>query len=127
MYRTFNRILAGFALATSLSFAQSSTALSGTVYDPSGAVVAGAGVSVANEGTGNVLKQPTNSAGLFSFQSIPVGTYSVTVEMSGFKTVKRTGLTLVVNTPTQENITLELGQSTDVVSVEATAAPINTE
>ena len=127
MYRTFNRIVAGLALAAGLTFAQSSTALSGTVYDPSGAVVAGAGVSVANEGTGNVLKQATNSSGLYSFQSIPVGTYSVTVEMSGFKTIKRTGLTLVVNTPAQENITLELGQSTDVVSVEATAAPINTE
>ena len=127
MSRTLLRTLAGLVLLAGLAFAQSSSSLSGTVYDPSGAVVAGAAVIVSNEATGNTLRQESNTAGLYSFQSIPVGAYTVTVEMAGFKTARRTAISLVVNTPTQENITLELGQSSDVVSVEATAAQINTE
>ena len=118
---------AGILLAAALSFSQTSTtALSGTVYDSSGAVVAGAAVTFANDATGVALKQNTNSAGLYSFPSIPVGTYTLTVELTGFKTVRRTGITLVVGTPASENVTLELGDTREVVKVEASAVPINT-
>jgi len=118
---------AGMLLASGLSFSQiSTTALSGTVYDASHAVVAGAKVTAVNDATGVPLTQTTNSAGLYSFPSISVGTYTVTVEMSGFKTVRRTGITLVVGTPATEDITLELGDTREVVKVEASAAPVNT-
>jgi hypothetical protein len=118
---------AGVLLSAALSFSQTSTtALSGTVYDSSGAVVVGASVTSENDATGVALKQLTNSAGLYSFPSVGVGRYTLTVEMTGFKTVRRTGVTLVVGTPLVENITLELGDTREVVRVEATAAPINT-
>jgi len=104
----------------------SSTAFSGSVYDSSGAVVVGANVTALNDATGVPLKQVTNSAGLYSFPSVGVGTYTLTIEMSGFKTVRRTGITLVVGTPAVENITLELGDTREVVKVEASAAPVNT-
>ena len=120
-------LLAVAALSAVLSFAQTSTtALSGTVYDASGAVVVGASVTVTNDATGVALKQSTNTAGLFAFPSIGVGTYTVTVEMTGFKTVRRTGIPLVVGTPATQNINLELGDTREVVRVEASAAPINT-
>ena len=118
---------AGILLAAASCFAQTSTtALSGTVYDSSGAVVAGAAVTFVNDATGVALKQNTNNAGLYSFPSIPVGTYTLTVELTGFKTARRTGITLVVGTPAAENITLELGDTREVVKVEASAVPINT-
>ena len=104
----------------------STTSLSGTVYDASGAVVVGAAVTVFNDATGVALKQNTNSAGLYSFPSIGVGSYTLTVELTGFKTVRRTGITLVVGTPAIENVNLELGDTREVVRVEASAAPINT-
>jgi len=104
----------------------SSTAFSGSVYDSSGAVVVGANVTALNDATGVPLKQVTNNAGLFSFPSVGIGTYTLTIEMSGFKTVRRTGITLVVGTPAVENITLELGDTREVVKVEASAAPVNT-
>ena len=117
----------GVILFAVLTFAQTSTAaLSGTVYDSSGAVVVGAAVTATNDATGVTLKQSTNNAGLYAFPSIGVGTYTVTVELTGFKTVRRTGVTLVVGTPATENINLELGDTREVVRVEASAAPINT-
>src|SRR5213593_2219900 len=117
----------GILLTATLSLAQTSTtALSGTVYDSSGAVVVGAAVTAVNDATGVPLKQTTNSAGLFSFPAIPVGNYTVTIEMSGFKTVRRSRIPLVVGTPSVENITLELGDTREVVRVEASAVPLNT-
>ena len=117
----------GILLAAVLSFSQvATTALSGTVYDATRAVVAGAKVTAVNDATGVPLTQTTNSAGLFSFPSVGVGTYTVTVEMTGFKTVRRTGITLVVGTPAIEDITLELGDTREVIKVEAIAAQVNT-
>jgi Carboxypeptidase regulatory-like domain len=61
-------------LCASLSVAQTSTTtLSGTVYDPSGAVVGGAQVTAINDATGVSFKQATNEAGLYSFPSIGAG------------------------------------------------------
>jgi hypothetical protein len=118
---------AGMIISAALALSQTSTtALSGTVYDSSGAVVAGASVTVVNDATGVALKQLSNSAGLYSFPSIGVGTYTLSVEMMGFKTVRRTGINLNVGTPATENVNLELGDTREVVRVEASAAPINT-
>src|SRR5260370_17905818 len=112
-------------VSAKLSLAQTST-ISGTVYDPSGAVVGGADVSAANDATGVVFKQVTNEVGLYSFPSIGVGSYTITVEIPGFKTAKRTGLTLNTGTPLVQNFTLELGGAGQTVSVEAAATRVNT-
>ncbi|HEY2017294.1 MAG TPA: TonB-dependent receptor [Bryobacteraceae bacterium] len=118
---------AGILLSAALSFSQvSTTAFSGSVYDATGAVVIGAKVTAVNDSTGVPLSQLTNNSGLYSFPSVGVGTYTVTVEMAGFKTVRRTGITLQVGTPVIQDITLELGDTREVVKVEASAAPVNT-
>jgi len=104
----------------------SATQISGTVYDNSGAVLAGASVTAIGDATGAVLKQLTNSSGLWAFPSIPPGEYTVSVEMAGFKTARRTKVTLVVGTPATLNITLELGDTHDVVKVEASTEVVNT-
>src|SRR5215510_3117261 len=112
-------------LSATLSLAQTST-ISGTLYDPSGAVVGGADVSAVNDATGVAFKQVTNEVGLYSFPSIGVGSYTITVEIPGFKTAKRTGLTLNTGTPLVQNFTLELGSAGQTVSVEAAATSVNT-
>ena len=104
----------------------STSLLSGTIFDNSGAVVTGAGVTVLNEATGTALKQFSNNAGLYAFPSIPVGVYTVIVEVPGFKTARQTGNTLVVGTPLTVNITLEIGSATEVVKVEASVEQVNT-
>src|SRR5262245_52774399 len=109
------------------SFAQTSTStISGTVYDPSGAVVGGADVTLTNDSTGVKLTQVTNEVGLYSFPAIAAGTYTVSVEIPGFKTSKRTGITLNVGTPAVQNFTLEVGGATETVSVEAAQMAVNT-
>jgi hypothetical protein len=106
---------------------QTSTSLiSGTVFDRSGAVVTGAIVTAANEGTGAAMKQLTNSSGLYAFPSIPVGTYTITVESPGFKTARQNGNKLVVGIPMAIDITLDIGNAADVVKVEASADRVNT-
>jgi hypothetical protein len=107
-------------LTTMLAFGQTATtALSGTIYDSTGAVVPNASVTAASEATGVTYKQSTTDAGLYSFPSLPVGPYAVTVEMQGFKTAKRAGILLQVGSPIVADITLEVGQSSETVSVAA--------
>jgi hypothetical protein len=121
------RILALALLAASALFAQTSTsAISGTVSDSSGAVVPGATVTLTNQGTGIVQTQKTTQAGVYNFPALAVGTYSIKVEFTGFKTFNRTGNILEVSTPLEINIPLEIGQAGDVVTVEAKAEELQT-
>jgi hypothetical protein len=114
-------------LSVTVSLAQTSTTtLSGTVYDPSGAVVGGADVSVTNDSTGVVYRSVTNEVGLYSFAAMTAGSYTVSVEIPGFKTAKRTAVTLNVGTPAVQNFTLEVGSTGETVSVEAAAMTVST-
>jgi len=70
-----------FLLFASLAVAQTSTSrISGTVTDATGAVVPGATVTAKNEATGVAYTQQTTDAGLYAFPSLPVGNYTITVE-----------------------------------------------
>ena len=115
--------VAGLLLLLLLSLinvsAQTGTSrLSGTVTDASGAVVPGAKVTAKNEATGVTYTQTTTDAGLYSFAGLPVGSYAITVEMAGFKTVNKTGNVLEAGTPLGVDVSLAVGQTTDVVTVE---------
>src|SRR6476646_5372838 len=115
-------ILLLLLVAAAFALAQTSTSeLSGTVRDNTGAVVPGAAVTLTHEQTGVIYKQRTTDSGLYSFPALPVGSYTVTVEVQGFKTARLTRNTLVVNTPLSVDVTLEIGQLVDVISVEASA------
>jgi hypothetical protein len=74
--------------ASSAAYAQGSTTqtLSGTVVDTSGAVIPGADVAAKHNATGVASNAVTNGDGLFSIPSLPIGTYTVTVTLQGFKT-----------------------------------------
>src|ERR1700734_2250724 len=89
-----------FALALFFSgrlLAGTSASISGTVTDPSGAVIAGATVTATNVATSVASTQATNSQGFYSFQSLPLGSYTVDVKQNGFKSYVQTGLILDVN------------------------------
>ncbi len=123
MWRT--AILA--VLTAALSLAQTSTSqISGTVSDSTGAVVPGATVTAVNEATGVSFKQVTTEAGIYAFPSLNVGTYTITVEMQGFKKYSRTGNTILVNTPLVADIRLEVGGAAETVQVEASAQQLQT-
>jgi hypothetical protein len=114
------------SLAPTAAGQTSTSQISGTVLDPTGAVVPGAEVTLLNEATGVSQKLTTTEAGVFAFPSIPVGTYTIRVEARGFKTSVRTGNTVQVNTPVTVDITLEVGATTESVMVSASAELLQT-
>ena len=120
-------LLALFALFAPPAPAQVGTSrITGTVADSTGAVVAGATVTARNEETGVTQTQVTTEAGLYAFPSLPVGTYTVTVERPGFKRSQATGLKLEVDTPLTADIALSTGEVTETVTVSAGAEQIQT-
>ena len=128
--KTFTLSLGALSLSLALmvcAWAQTANSrISGTVTDASGAVVAGAKVTAKNEATGVTYTQATTGAGLYAFPSLPVGNYRITVEMSGFKTANRMGAILQVDTPLVVDVTLEVGQASEVVNVEGAFEKLQT-
>ena len=118
MARSFGFMALAVVCTFSASAQTSTSLLSGTVFDNSGAVVTGAVVTAINEGTGSTMKQTSNNAGLYAFPSLPVGAYTVVVEAPGFKTARQTANTLTVGVPLTVNFTLQVGSATDVIKVE---------
>ena len=114
------------ALAFQLFGQTSTTQLSGTVTDSTGATVPGAMVVSTNEATGLTYKITTTDAGLYAFPSIPVGAYTLSVEKTGFKRFQRTKIVLQINSPANVNATLDLGSATETIQVEATAEALQT-
>ncbi len=103
-------------------FAQSEVGgatLNGLITDPSGASVAQAKVTAANPATGLIRVTESSGDGLYSFVRLPVGTYSLAIEKTGFKQFKRQEITLTVGAVATLNAQLEIGSVTEVTSVSA--------
>src|SRR5262245_14240142 len=116
-----------FLLIAGVALAQTATSrIAGTVTDASGALVPGAMVTAKNEATGVTYTQTTTEAGLYGFPSLPVGAYTITVALPGFKTANKTGNILEVSTPLVINMSLEVGGVTETVSIAAEAEALQT-
>jgi hypothetical protein len=100
--------------------------VTGTVSDSSGAAIAGANVTLTNEATNTSLSMETSENGVFTFDLVQPGNYTVTVEKPGFKRLVSSKNLVLVNIPTTVNATLEVGDVTATVSVEGTAEQVQT-
>jgi Carboxypeptidase regulatory-like domain/TonB dependent receptor-like, beta-barrel len=100
-------------------------ALTGTVTDPSGAVIAAAAVTVTQQGTSVKRTAVTNATGQFNVPSLLPAAYTVSVEARGFKTFVQ-DVTLLADQIASLHIALQLGQATETVTVEAASAMVNT-
>src|SRR5438093_8387593 len=98
----------------------------GTVTDPTGAVIPGAKVTVKNEDTGLTRSANTTSAGIYSFAELPVGSYRIEVEYTGFKSEVRSRITLDVADTRAVDVQLAAGDVTEVVTVEVPAVAVKT-
>jgi hypothetical protein len=99
----------------------------GAVQDPSGAVVPNAKVSLTNKATGVSREVVTDGSGRYAILSVLPGGYDLKVIASGFRTSTRTSIDITINTVTRENITLEVGQMTEQVTVAASAVVLQTD
>ena len=90
-----------------VAVAQTSTSrITGRVVDSKQASIAGASVTITNEATGVSQTQTTTEAGVYAFEALPVGNYSVAVEQTGFKKFLKTGNHLEVNNPLTVDIVM---------------------
>ncbi len=116
------------ALMTSGAFAQGDRGtITGTVTDPSGAVIAGARVTAENADTHNLLETVTTNTGNFTLAQVPVGMWDVAVEAPGFKRFTSLKNTIEVAETIRVDVKLEIGASSETVSVQADAVAIRTE
>jgi hypothetical protein len=95
----------------------------GTVTDPSGAVVAGAKVTVRNTNTGLERTTQTSNDGSYSISELPIGTYDVTISQSGFQTSATHGVNVDVATERRVDASLKTGQVSEQVLVSADSLP----
>jgi hypothetical protein len=109
--------------------AQNSTSTSiidGRVEDASAAVLPGAVVTITNPSNGYRQSGVSNSAGLFSFPGVPIGTYTLTSSASGFKIVQVNDVSALVGQTTTITVKMEVGDVTQNVQVSAAAEVLNT-
>jgi outer membrane receptor protein involved in Fe transport len=104
-----------------------SGSLSGVVTDPSSAVIVDQRVTATEEETGMSRTAVTDNHGIYVFDALPVGTYTIRVEKAGFQNYVNAGLTIQLNQKARHNVELRLGAVSGGDSVSATVSPLETD
>ena len=121
-------MLVGTFAVPSTVYAQAVTGtLLGNVTDSSGAAVPGATVTATETQTNSSRTAVSNEAGHYIFSSLKNGTYTVEAELQGFRKVIRQNVRVDVNTTMRVDLTLELGQVTEAVTVAAETPLLQTD
>jgi hypothetical protein len=120
---TFSAILV-FISVSAWSQTQLAT-VSGTITDPSGAVVPGVAVTIFSQGTGLKRSTPTDTAGQYHFAGLPTGNYSLRIEKPGFQLQVRDRLELTSAAEVVINSQLAIGDLSQQTTVNASAAAID--
>jgi len=121
-------VLAACEIVGSPLRAQQITAsITGSVVDPGGAVINGATITVTDIDQGTVYSTKTSDGGLFTFARLPIGTYSVKAEASGFRTAIQSRLTLVLNQTARVNFKMQVGSVSNTVQVTSEAPELQSE
>ena len=98
----------------------------GRVADPTGAVLSGVKITAVNDATGVSRPAQTNDSGDYGFPDLPVGTYTFTFELTGFKKGVHKSISLDVNQVITLNMTMQLGGAQEVVDVTSEAPLVDT-
>lgn len=119
-------LIAALLACAAPMLAQTTASLGGTISDPSGASIPDAAVSVRNVDTGFAQETRSGSTGAFLFSRLPVGTYELRVEKTGFSNYGQSGIRLAVDQMATQNVVLSVGQLTEQVTVQAEIELITT-
>ena len=132
-FKTFVCGLLGVLLALTPFFVSTADAqvlygsIVGSVSDESGASIPGASVSIMNTATGDSREGETSADGLYNFVNVQEGSYDVSVTAEGFSAHTSAGAIVTANTVTRVDVGMQIGQVTEQITVEATAARLQTE
>src|SRR5262245_39071602 len=124
MNRISSQLLATLVIMAAsnfLAFSQvtSTSSISGSVTDPSGAVVSGATIKARNEATGEEFNSTSAGNGTFIVPALTAGMYRITVAAPGFKQALMQGVKLDAGVPATINVSMEVGAATDSVVIES--------
>ena len=109
------------------TYAASGGSITGTVVDPTGAVIVGASLKLVNTAQQTVWQAASDKQGLYSFPNLPVGHYSLTITAAGFTTQKKTGVSIDTDAAIRLDLVLAVGSQSDSVTVTSdTSAQIET-
>jgi hypothetical protein len=108
------------------AFAGVGGSISGTIKDPSGAAIANASVIVVNSATGVHHSATTDGRGGYSFPVLPVGIYVLEANQPGFKSYRRTGITLDTNSALLLDVVLQIGEVGNSITVSDSAVHLDT-
>jgi carboxypeptidase family protein len=118
-------IFAGLAVV--VAQVSSTSSLSGTVSDSSGALIPGAAVTVKNQATGAMFRVSTGANGSFRVPALASGRYTITVECRGFKKAEVDAIKLDAGVPADIRVTLEVGPQTETIMVEGQGEFLQTQ
>ena len=119
-------VIALFLLSSLLPAQQISGSISGVVRDNQQAVVPKAKVRLINTVQGNIRETETNDEGFYLFQAVQPSTYTVAIEVTGFKKFERREVKLFASDRLDIPVVLEVGALTETITVEAAAAEVQT-
>lgn len=119
-------VLAAIALVSPKVGAQSTSQITGTISDESGAVVGGAEISLENEGTGIRRQTQSNHDGSYLFPLLDPGRYRIVVRAEGFNPIAQSGLQLRVAQTATVNLTVRVGTVAETIEVTDTAPLLDT-
>lgn len=127
-FSRFGLVIALILLSTSMLWSQAGTGeVTGVVTDQQGAVVTNAKVDLVNQGTNEKRSTTTSGDGVYRFNAVPVGVYTLTIDAQGFQKVDIKNLTVTVAATTRNDAALKVGTAgTEVTVVEAGAAQVDT-
>jgi len=118
-------LLPGCLLPSALAQTETAT-IAGRVSDPSGAVIPNATLHLVNIDKGTETDTKTNGSGLYTFPAVQPGRYRIEVQRDGFKVTNITGLVVNVQDNLEENFRLEVGSTSESVTVNGSGLTINT-
>jgi hypothetical protein len=118
-------VLTAALLVTSLSYGQDRASIRGTITDPTSALVSGARVELKSHATGLHRSSLTGDSGLYEFDSLPVGSYQVSIVQTGFRPVTVSEITLQYSETRTVDAQLAVGTASDLVEVVASLEGLN--
>src|SRR5438309_3954215 len=125
---TFTTLVIALVLTLNCSqiWAQATAQISGSAKDQSGAVLPGVEITATQTNTGIARTAVTNETGSYVLTNLPIGPYKLEASLPGFRTFVQTGINLEVNASPAINVTLEVGQVSEQVEVQANATLVET-
>ncbi len=128
MRRLFTLLTFAFILnVSSVDAQQVAAAITGQVTDASGAAIVGAKVTATDIDRGETFPTTTDSSGIYNLPRVPVGTYNVKVDNTGFQSAQKSNVTLELNQVARIDFNLQVGNTTQSIEVTSAAPILQTE